>query len=105
MNLFKKEFNASEAAGTASTIIDTVIRLFRWVYKWSRAQGLYKTLDPMIPYQTELEISTPEIRLFVMSLFEYISNDTTGLSTQYKVGLISTAPIRSGCGKKGTLNT
>ena len=26
--------------------IDTIIQLFRWVYKWSLAQMLYKTLDP-----------------------------------------------------------
>ena len=39
--------------------IDTVIQFFRWVYKWSLAQGLYRTLGLLFLYQTEPEISTP----------------------------------------------
>ena len=40
--------------------IDTLIQLFRWVQKWSLAQMLYKTLDPLFLYPIEPEISTPE---------------------------------------------
>ena len=40
--------------------IDKVIQLFWWLYKWSLAQGLYKTLNPLFLFQIEPEISTPE---------------------------------------------
>ena len=53
--------------------IDTVNQLFRWVYKWSLAQGLYKTIDLFFLYPAEPEISTPEKSAFVLSLFEHIS--------------------------------
>ena len=49
--------------------IDTVIQFFRWLYKWSLAQGLYKTIDPLVSiYLIESEISTPEKSDFVHSL-------------------------------------
>ena len=35
---------------------DKVIQLFWWLYKWSLAQGLYKTLDPLFLFQIEPEI-------------------------------------------------
>ena len=54
--------------------IDTVIEFFRWVYIWSLAQGLYKTLDPLFLYQKELRYQALENRLFVLCLFEQISN-------------------------------
>ena len=40
--------------------IDTVILLFRWVYKWSLAQGPSKTLDPLFLQPIEPEIWTLE---------------------------------------------
>ena len=40
--------------------IDIVIQLFWWLYKWSLAQGLYKTLDPLFLFQIEPKISSPE---------------------------------------------
>ena len=40
--------------------IDTVIQLFPWVYKWSLAQWLYRTLDLLFLYPIEPEITTPE---------------------------------------------
>ena len=40
--------------------IDIVIQLFCWIYKWSLAQGLYKTLDLLFLFPIEPEISTPE---------------------------------------------
>ena len=39
---------------------DIVIQLFWWLYKWSLAQGLYKTLDPCFYLKLEPEISSPE---------------------------------------------
>ena len=54
--------------------IDVVSQLFRWLYKWSLVQGLYKTLDPLFVFPIEYEISTPENRLFVMSVLEHINN-------------------------------
>ena len=48
--------------------IDTVIQLFHWLNKWSLAQWLYKTLCPLVLYQIEPEISTPEKLAFVLSL-------------------------------------
>ena len=48
--------------------IDTVIQLFQCLYKWSLAQGPYKTLDILFLYQVEPEISTPEKSAFVLSL-------------------------------------
>ena len=44
--------------------IDTVIRLFRWMYKWLLAQGLYERLVPFFLYQIESEISSPEKSAF-----------------------------------------
>ena len=44
--------------------IDTVIQLFQWPQKWSLAQGLYKTLEPLLLYPIEPEISTPEKSAF-----------------------------------------
>ena len=44
--------------------IDTVIQLFRWLYKWSLAQRLYKTLVPLFLFRIEPEISTPEKSTF-----------------------------------------
>ena len=41
--------------------IDTVIQSFRWIYKWSLAQILYKTLVSLFLLPIEPEISTPEI--------------------------------------------
>ena len=40
--------------------VDRVIQSFSWLYKWSLAQGLYKTLDPLFLFPIEPEISTPE---------------------------------------------
>ena len=40
--------------------IYTIVQLFWWLYKWSLAQGLYKTLAPLFLFQIEPEISTPE---------------------------------------------
>ena len=40
--------------------IDKVIQLFWWLYKWSLAQGLYKSLEPLFLHTIEPEISTPE---------------------------------------------
>ena len=40
--------------------IDKLIQLFWWLYKWSLAQGLYKTLDTLFLFPIEPEISTPE---------------------------------------------
>ena len=44
--------------------IDKVIQLFWWLYKWSLAQGLYKTLDPLFLFLIEHEIWTPEKSAF-----------------------------------------
>ena len=54
--------------------IDTVIQLFRWIYKWSLEKGLYKTLDPLLLYQIEPYISTPEKSAFCTRPFVHISN-------------------------------
>ena len=54
--------------------IDTVIQLFRWIYKWPLVQGLYKTLDPLFLYEIEPEITSPEKSAFVLGLFEQNSN-------------------------------
>ena len=42
-------------------------------YIWSLAQGLYKTLDPLFLYQTNLRYEALKNRLFVL-LFKQISN-------------------------------
>ena len=47
---------------------DTAIQLFQWLYKWSLAQGLYKTLDPLFLYSIQPEISTPEKSVFLYSV-------------------------------------
>ena len=49
--------------------IDKVMQLFWWLYKWSLAQGLYKTLDPLFLFQIELEISTLEKSAFATECF------------------------------------
>ena len=54
--------------------IATIIQLLRWVYKWSLAQGIYKTLYSLFLYQIELRYQALKIRLFVLGLFERISN-------------------------------
>ena len=51
---------------TLQTKIDTEIRLFRRVYKWSLAQRLSKTLDPLLLYTIVPEISTPEKSAFAI---------------------------------------
>ena len=38
-------------------------------YKWSLAQGLYITLDPLLLFQIEPEISTPEKSAFATERF------------------------------------
>ena len=50
--------------------IDTVIQLFRRVL----AQGLYKTLDPLFQYQKNPIYKALRNRIFVLGLFEQISN-------------------------------
>ena len=54
--------------------LDIVIKLFRWVYKWSLAQGLYKTLDSLFLYEKYLRYQALKNRHFVLGLFEHISN-------------------------------
>ena len=49
--------------------IDTVNQLLRWICKWSLAQGLYITLDPLFLFQIEPEISTPEKLAFATERF------------------------------------
>ena len=54
--------------------IDIVIQLFRLVYKWSLAQGLQKTLDPLLLYQKNLRYEALKNRLLVLCLFKQSSN-------------------------------
>ena len=54
--------------------IDTVILFFRWLYIWSLAQGLYKTLDPLFLYQKNLRYEALKNRIVVLGLFWQISN-------------------------------
>ena len=54
--------------------IDTVILFFRWVFIWSPAQGLYKTLDPLFLHQKNLKYQALKNMHFVLGLFEQISN-------------------------------
>ena len=61
--------------------IGTVIKLFQWLYKWSLAQGLYKTLDPLFLNLKEPEISTRQNSTFCTQpwgTFEtlYLSNES-----------------------------
>ena len=49
--------------------IDTVVQMFRWIYKWSLTQGLYKALHPLFLYPIEPEILTPEKPTFCTEPF------------------------------------
>ena len=56
--------------------IDTVIQLFRWVYNWPVAQGLYKTLDPLFLYQKNLRYRA----LKICGLYSVFSNKLVTLT-------------------------
>ena len=70
--------------------IDIVIQLFWRLYKWSLAQGLYKTLDPLFLFQIEPEISTPEISGFVMSVSTIL---VTGADSRISIVLLFCLPL------------
>ena len=56
--------------------INTVIQLFRQVYKWSLTLGLYKTLDPLFLYQKNLRYRA----LKIGGLYSVFSNKLVTLT-------------------------